>query len=54
MPDMEAMLAAIEQAKAALDQIEAEIAKRGPPEEEKAEGEKPPMPMDRGSMPGGM
>ena len=42
MPDMEAMLAAIEQAKAALDQIEAELAKQRPEEPEGDEGA--PMP----------
>ena len=59
MPNQEAVLAAIEQAKAALDQIEAEMAKQQPeepPEAEEPEGEdKPPMPMMPGKrMPPGM
>jgi len=50
--DNEAILAAIEQARAALDQIEANAAAEGMPAEEALEGEAPPMPMmPPGKMP---
>ncbi len=49
MPDMEAMMAAIEQAKAALDQIEAEMAKEHG--EEMPEETPPSMPPEEGAPP---
>lgn len=57
--NQEAFLAALDQARAALDEIELSAAKAPPePEEPEEKGEEPeggmPMPMKKGGMGGGM